>query len=477
MSIREQGATLLADGWREKLAPRVDAAVERATRSQSNALLAIAVPLAGELDPTAWAYAARRGEEHLFSFDQRERGFSLAALGIARRLSSVGADRFERLARNFEQLVSETDVVEVVNAGEFAAPLAVGGFGFSERPQRSHRWREFSDATLVVPDIAVIREGNITEVHLAIEVEPGEHASGVLDRVDRRVAELVVASLPLLDPDPAVPVTVASVVSPQQYEASVAAAVARIRAGELDKVVLSRELSAHSATPFDAGATISVLRELFPSCFVFSVSYGQTSFLAASPELLVRVQGQRASTVALAGSARRSIDPAVDDHLGEGLLRSEKDLEEHQIVVDYIQRILEAKALWVAASEEPAVIKIANIQHLATAIRAQLENPILAIELAGHLHPTPAVGGEPLLRAKQVIGELEATDRGWYTGAVGWMDASGSGEFSVALRCTLLDGNDAYCFAGVGVVADSDPATELAETETKLEAILPLLAP
>jgi len=132
--------------------------------------------------------------------------------------------------------------------------------------------------------------------------------------------------------------------------------------------------------------------------------------------------------------------------------------------------------VWVAAAPEPVIARIANIQHLATPIRAQLAQPVGAVELAGHLHPTPAVGGEPLSVAASLIPALEGLDRGWYAGPVGWTDANEDGEFCVALRSALVRGPDARCYAGVGVVADSDPAAELAETEIKLQALLPVLA-
>ena len=219
-----------------------------------------------------------------------------------------------------------------------------------------------------------------------------------------------------------------------------------------------------------------VLRAAFGSCFVFCAGRGDAAFVAASPELLVRREGQRASTVALAGSIRRSADPAVDDHLGEQLLRSDKDREEQRIVARRIARALRPHSVWVTAPDEPTIIKVANIQHLATPIRAQLTHPRSAIELAGLLHPTPAVGGEPHAAAAPQIPALEGIDRGWYAGPVGWTDANEDGEFCVALRCALLRGHEARLYAGVGVVRDSDPAAELAETEVKLGALLPILS-
>ena len=157
-------------------------------------------------------------------------------------------------------------------------------------------------------------------------------------------------------------------------------------------------------------------------------------------------------------------------------MRSDKDREEQAIVERRIARALRPVSVWVAAAPDPEVVRVANIQHLATPIRAQLAHPLSAVELAGALHPTPAVGGEPLAVAEPLIPALEGLDRGWYAGPVGWTDANEDGEFCVALRCALLRGPLARCYAGVGVVRDSDPRAELDETEVKLQALLPVLA-
>ena len=172
--------------------------------------------------------------------------------------------------------------------------------------------------------------------------------------------------------------------------------------------------------PHDAAAVFGVLREAFPSCFVFCAGRGDAAFVAASPELLVRREGMRASSLALAGSTRRSADPAVDDHLGEQLMQSAKDRSEQRIVVRaHPAERCAPHAVFTAAAPEPVLVKVANIQHLGTPIRAQLASPVPAVELAGHLHPTPAVGGEPLDVAAPLIPALEGLDRGWYAGPGG----------------------------------------------------------
>jgi salicylate biosynthesis isochorismate synthase/menaquinone-specific isochorismate synthase len=165
----------------------------------------------------------------------------------------------------------------------------------------------------------------------------------------------------------------------------------------------------------------------------------------------------------------------VDDHLGERLLQGAKEREEQAIVARRIEQALRPVSVWVAAAEEPSLVKVHNVQHLATPIRAQLAEAVSCLELAGLLHPTPAVGGEPWERARPLIPQLEGLDRGWYAGTVGWTDLEEDGELCVAIRCALLRGDVAHLYAGNGIVRDSVPADELAETEVKLQAIVPAL--
>ena len=412
------------------------------------------VRLDGDVDPAALVVALRRPDEPWFLWERH--GLSLAALGSVLRIEEEGPERFARAAARWRAVSAGTDLV------------AVGGFAFADHGGSSPQWSGFAPASLDVPEIAIARRGE--DVWLTV-------AGPDLDAAEARVREAAARgpALPLLDPSPSTRTRVASVMPPEHFEEVVARATERIGRGEFEKIVLAREVAVHSGAPHDAAAVYGVLRGAFRDCFIFCVGRGDAAFVAASPELLVRRDGARAQTVALAGSIRRSADPAVDNHLGEQLLRSTKDRTEHEIVARRIASTLRRHALWVTSAEEPAIIKVANIQHLATPIRAQLREPIGALELAGLLHPTPAVGAEPAAAAS-LIPALEGLDRGWYAGAIGWTDAAEDGEFCVGLRCALLRGAEARCYAGVGVVGESNPAEELAETETKLGALLPVLA-
>lgn len=463
-----------------RLSERLEAGVQRARRRGRPTLVALTIAVGAEVDPSAVVCASRRAGEPWMAWEQPDRRrAALGALGEVTSIEASGPDRFSSVAARWRALAADA-VCDPPDGEAACGPVAVGGFSFAPEGGRAHHWASFRPASMVVPEVAIARaerDGH-ADVRLTLSAlaGPDDTVEDLLAHLLARVAELRQSPLPLLDPAPAGRFSVVSDMPPEHYGAAVARAVELIRAGRLDKIVLAREVQVRAPVPYDAAAVFSVLREAFPSCFVFCVGRGSCTLVAASPELLVRRQGMRVSTMALAGSARRSADPAVDDHLAEQLLHSEKDRGEHAIVTRRIERTLRQHALWVTAAPEPTVVKVANIQHLATPIRAQLARPIDAVELTGVMHPTPAVGGEPLAVAAPLIPALEGLDRGWYAGPVGWTDVNGDGEFCVALRCALLSGDVARCYVGVGVVRDSDPEAELAETETKLAALLPVLA-
>jgi salicylate biosynthesis isochorismate synthase/menaquinone-specific isochorismate synthase len=463
-----------------RLLARLQRTLRRARRLGRPVLASHSLALPAGTDPTAVACGSRRPAEPWFVFEQPDRaGAALAGLGQAALLQATGAGRFAALTERWRALAAEA-LCEQADEADGPAPLAFGGFAFAPEGGAAPAWAGFAPASLTVPELALRRTTREGRAHvtltLAALAAPDDTAEQLLARLQASTARLRAGSLPLLDPVPAGRSEVVSAMPPEHYEAAVGRAVELIARGQLEKIVLAREVHVHASRPHDPAAILGVLREAFPSCFVFAIGRGDATLLAASPELLLRREGQRVSTLALAGSSRRSADPAVDRHLGEQLLRDPSHREEHAIVVRRIERTLRPHAVWTAAAPEPALVRIANIQHLATPIRAQLAAPMEALELAGLMHPTPAVGGEPLSAAAPLIPALEGLDRGWYAGPVGWTDTTGDGEFCVALRCALLRGRLARCYAGNGIVRGSDPAAELAETEIKLAALLPLLA-
>ena len=456
---------------------RLERRVRRAARSRRSAIVSVTVPVDRPLDPVAVLTAARTEHEPWAVLEQPARdGAVVAGIGSAVELAATGERRFETVAHAWRDLLSRSygDASDGAVAG--SGPIAIGGFAFAPDGGNAREWQGFSAASLVVPEVAIARRGADVRLTASLLVEPGVDPQATLQRLVERVASLALdARMPEL-PSYATEPKVSGVAPPEHYLDAVHRATERIARGDFEKIVLARAVDVSAPAPIVPEAIFGVLREGFGDCHLVAVGRGDATFIAATPELLVRREGMRAATLALAGSARRSADPAVDAHLAEQLMRSSKDREEHELVVRRIKRALSPVAVWVAAADEPEVAQIANIQHLATPVRAQLTQPISAIELAGRLHPTPAVGGEPAEAALPAIPALEGLDRGWYAGPIGWTDSSEDGEFVVGLRSAVVRGSLARCYAGVGVVGASDPASELAETELKLGALLPVLS-
>ena len=424
-------------------------------------------------DPSAAAFRSRMALDRWSCWEEPDDDFALATVGAAHSVVSRGDPRFTDVAGGCTRHLRDRICDEPQGLPAGAGPVWTGGFAFDPAGGSSPHWSSFPPALMILPELSMMRRRD--ETLLTVCVVAGDGAQEAVDRLRGRLAALSDGGMPLLDPHPSGGSEISSPAPPADYETAVAAAVGEIRAGRRGKLVLAREIRVQTPTAHDPAAIYGALRSSFPSCFCFCFGSPEGAFLGASPELLIRRNGATAATVALAGSTRRSADPAVDDHLGEALLHSAKDRAEHDFVVRRIARTLRPHAVWVEAGKEPGLVKVANIQHLASPVWAQLADPRSAVELAGMLHPTPAVGGEPPAGAPEDIARLERLDRGWYAGPVGWMDATEDGEFCVALRSALLRDRTAHLFAGAGIVADSDPAAELAETELKLGAMLPLV--
>lgn len=461
----------------EELIENLEDAVREAASGDGRTLASATVAVDPGIDPSAIAFGSRRAGDRWFCWEQPDRdGFALAGIGTALEVVSRGGDRFEDVAERCAETLRRRVATEPPELPAGAGAVWTAGFAFDPEGGSESTWSSLPPALAAMPELTFFRAGEQAFATAAITVDPGVDAGAATDGIRRRLASLQSQALTPPDPLPSDATRIVGRHTPERYEEIVAAAVERIGAGEIEKVVLAREIVVEAGSAHDPGALLGALRELFPSCFCFCFGTPEAAFVGASPELLVRRSGAVAATVALAGTTGRSADPAVDDHLGEAMLRSPKVRDEHQIVVRRIQRELRPHAVWVQAEDEPVVVRIANLQHLATPIRAQLAEARSAIELAGLLHPTPAIGGEPREPALELIGELEGIDRGWYAGPVGWMDATEDGEFCVGLRSALLRDREAHLYAGNGIVAESDPAEELAETELKFAALLPLLA-
>ena len=403
--------------------------------------------------------------------------FALAGFGAVVTFQEEGSERFASIDAQWSALRDSAIIEDASENARGVGPVLMGGFAFSPDGPRSARWRDFPSARLILPRVQVVASkgshwltlnflvgaDGTTDVELpslqqlrerAIRPSAGKRSSPSASR----------ARLGTTD-----------VRSAREWRDSVQDALDTIREGRLEKVVLAREVRAKATGDFDVAAAVRQLRASHQTSYVFAIWSGESAFVGASPELLVRVDGSTVRSSSLAGSAARGATPTADARLAQELFDSAKERREHEVVRRSLCSALAEFCDVVAASERPSLHVLPQVQHLHTEVRATLKADHSVLDLVGGLHPTPAVGGEPRGAALRFISEQEGMDRGWYAAPVGWLQCD-AGEFAVGLRSALVTRNEATLFAGCGIVADSDPEAEFAESQLKLRPMEMALA-
>lgn len=369
-------------------------------------------------------------------------GEGLVAWGEAAHLRVSGPDRL-REANSWWQSVVKRAVVRDHVGVPGSGAVAFGSFAFSDDTATTSH--------LIVPSVVLGRRGG---VWWATVVAGAGSLPAMPTSFQQQPAP---AETPVrLDATPA-----------DDFVARVAEAVRRIGAGEIEKVVLARSLPATATKDFDVRAPLRRLAADYPGCWTFHVA----GILGSTPELLVRLERGLATSRVLAGTIRRTGDDEGDLALAASLARSSKDLEEHEYAVRSVAEGLAPHCSSMNVPETPFVLHLPNVMHLATDVTGVVTDGMTSLSLAAALHPSAAVCGTPTDQAREVIEDLEPSGRGRYAGPVGWMNASGDGEWGIALRCAEIDETDPgrlRLFGGCGIVARSQPTDELAESEAKL---------
>jgi len=366
-------------------------------------------------------------------------GLWMAGWGEAIRIDpGWGPGRFNDAASNIERLFDRSEVEDEVRVFG-SGPVAFGSFSFDERA---------SGSALVVPEVVIAGDG----------------ARGWVTVNSLTSADDLPMRKPSIDTAMDLRTWTAS---EEEWLASAERSIEMLREGRLEKVVLARGIEVSVTEGKSARDVLVKLSQRFPSCF----NYGFYNFVGSSPELLVRKTGSSVESIPLAGSALRSRDAIEDESAGDSLFTSDKQRLEHSLAVDSVVSALRQICTKVTVDPQPHLVKLANVQHLGTRVRADCPEASSILRLVGALHPTAAVCGTPREAALDVIRKLEPADRGRYSGPIGWVSAAGDGEWAIALRCAELHGERALVHAGAGLVVGSEAKSELEEIEMKLEAI------
>lgn len=426
------------------------------------------------IDPLAVLAAIQEpGLPHLF-IESPSSEFALASAEVVERFEASGPGRFRLIRAQVDRVLASTVAIGDLDA-PFAGPCFSTAFCFSDQPSTGC---SFAPAVAFLPRWQVsLCNGSYTAV-ANVRVHAESEIDVVADRIlaaHARFAEFEYGRLPGACSGSLGCPKVAS--GPQEvgrdYAEAVRAALREIRTGQLSKVVLSRAVDVSFDAAVPALGWIAALRERFPSCHSLCFrDTGSPSFVAATPERLLRVSGGELETDAIAGTASRGQGFNEDAVQGKWLLSSPKNRAEHAAVVDAIVGSLSRLGIEARPSSGPRLMKLPNALHLRTPIGARVGGDVSFLELAEALHPTPAVGGWPRDRSLELIADLEDFDRGLFAGAIGWFDWRGDGELLVGLRCACVNGNSLRFYAGAGIVEGSDPRQELRETNIKLGALM-----
>jgi menaquinone-specific isochorismate synthase len=396
---------------------------------------------------------------------------SVVAGGAAALVTADGPDRFDTVRSAADGLFDGLQTPDGVPAE--ARPRLFGGFAFHENHTDDKEWQGFPPAQFVLPSIQLtIGSGGAWLTAAATGVDAAETADATLERWHNRLGVI-----PGFDrTSPPIVREMRPTPSREGWRQQVDSATEKVTRGALRKVVLAQSLAVDLDRSVDVPDALARLSETYPGCyrFLFEPAVGST-FFGATPERLVHLDGRTVRTEALAGSTGRGDTPSEDEWLATELRESEKDVHEHELVVEAIRDQLEPLAAEVTAGSR-TIRRLDTVQHLQTPIQAELAEDRHVLSLVEALHPTPAVGGLPPNDALQTIRETEAFDRGWYAAPIGWLDAEGNGSFAVAIRSALADENRATLFAGAGIVADSDPDEEWDELQLKYGPMLDELA-
>jgi menaquinone-specific isochorismate synthase len=394
----------------------------------------------------------------------------LIGLGISKQIQSDQAtDRFFHVEEEWRGFLKDSLIFNPYQENGLG-PVMFGGFSFDPLKEKTTLWSKYADSLFHVPKymLTIVEGQTFLTTNIVCTLNDDET---LFEKVIKERIQLLTSLKQNFEIKPA-KLNETKEISPQQWKQTVDDVVEDLKTGSLKKVVLARELRLFFDNQVKAEIILKNLYTQQRDSFIFVFESNGDCFIGATPERLVKKQGNNVFSTCLAGSIRRGKDESEDKILGQTLLTDQKNLIEHGFVVEMIKEALEESCEEIILPDKPQLMKIRDIQHLYTPVIGKCQKDASLLLLVERLHPTPALGGLPKQEAVEKIRQVEKLDRGFYAAPLGWVDYRGNGEFSVAIRSGLIQGKEASIFAGCGVVADSDSESEFLETGLKFRPML-----
>lgn len=452
----------------QKLHHLLKAGQNRAICRSRPLLVSITEPI-DPLQPLVLFHEAQ--DQERIVWEQPSQGFAMVAIGVAKQEVGWAKSRFDQLGLAYRQLVTES-LIETPSAFPWSSPMIFCGFSFDPAHPSHPAWQDFPDALFILPRFLFVFSGKAAWLTVNILVTPRCDIMTIAQKTGHDLDNFLSPNQPMSSEDPVSLQYQDTPLQKSRWKEVVNRALQEIQRGTIAKLVLAREVYAHSTQPFHPGLVLWRLHKSYQNCTIFAFVRGKSCFLGATPERLVRLQGRTVEVNGLAGSIARGMTEEEDRLLGNTLLTSSKDQHEHRVVVRTLQEALEPVCASLTIPQHPTLLLLPNVQHLLTSIQGILKQELDILHLVERLHPTPALGGVPREAALSLIRTYERWGRGWYAAPIGWMDGQGSGEFVVAIRSALLQGKEARLYTGCGIVHGSDPEREYEESCLKLQPML-----
>lgn len=403
-----------------------------------------------------------------FYWQNANQTLTIVGLGHAEVLKSEQSEgRFNDISNRWAELCQA-----LVKEEEDIAPTLFGGFSFDPKNARKSEWSRFPSAYFVLPSIQLMTKEGRSYIMINL-VTSSMYAAEDFEALRSMRDQLIYkAQLNEFQPSEKPVVNALHEIEKERYREAVQNTTLKIQQGEAEKVVIARAVNLKFQEPVSSVAAIHHIANEQQESYHFGLQKDGQLFFGATPERLIEISGGRAYSACVAGSIKRGKTAEEDREMGEELLNDPKNREEHQYVVDMITTVFDAFCTDFSIAQEPKLMKIRDIQHLYTPVEAVVKDEKNIFEFVESLHPTPALGGVPTNKSMEIISEEEQMDRGYYAGPIGWTDTEGNGEFAVAIRSALLEEDQAYLYAGGGIVADSEVEKEYEETWIKFRPVL-----
>ena len=454
---------------KEALSGLLNKGKEQASAQARPVLVSLAQPVDKDINPLEVFQNNVTMKAPVTFWGQPDQDFWMVGTGNITRLTARGETRFEGIKEQLHDWLGSALIAAPPIRG--IGPVFMGGFRYDTQSKRDEIWRSFPDALMMLPRFLFSWSSSGRWLTVNALVEP---ATNVRDLSEILVEDLQMAVRGGTSKRRQPLIKRITQSSKEAWHNKVSSALHAIDAGELTKVVLSRRKVLHADGNFSLDNALCQLSTEYPECTIFAICNGNTSFIGATPEGLAGVDHDKLSVACLASSAARGSNAEDDRRLQAQLFESRKERAEHKAVTEMVADVLKDMCRDLSQDIEPRLMKLKNIQHLHTCFTGNLQPGIEILDIVKKLHPTPAVAGTPTGRGLALINELEG-DRGWYAAPVGWLGRNGEGEFAVAIRSALIDGDRAFLHAGCGIVAGSDPEREYLETELKFQPLLTAL--